>query len=155
MVSVWGVAGLPLDSVHFNYWSFTGWLKVSWKHCWKMVNEGKDFEERVMFEFTWFLLLRWVRLLSFALLRGRYKTWALDSGLNSGLDYGLTYGPNFGIDFRLESRIYELTSSFQVFPASTFWLLTALCQKLWLYRFLWIQHIRICQHLRSKQHVGR
>ena len=67
-----------------------------------------------------FCFVELISLLSFALLRGRYKTWGLDSGLNSGLDYGLTYGHNLGLDFRLESRIYELTSSFQVFPAPTF-----------------------------------
>ena len=37
---------------------------------------------------------------------GRYKTWALDSGLDCGLDYGLDYGLNFGLD----GRTYKLTS---------------------------------------------
>ena len=32
-------------------------------------------------------------------MRGRYKTWTLDSGLDYGLDYGL----NFGLDWTVAS----------------------------------------------------
>ena len=56
----------------------------------------------------------YITLDSSHVLLGRYKTWTLDSGL----DYRLDYGPNSGLDFRLESRSYELTLSFQIFPSS-------------------------------------
>ena len=58
IVSMEGIAGRPLDNVYLSSLKFMGWLIVSHQHCWKMVNERTDFEERAVSGSL--LLLHWM-----------------------------------------------------------------------------------------------